>query len=247
MGDLRRGGLLRIDRLSKVYSPRDGPVKALDEVSLDVEEGAFLAITGPSGAGKSTLLLAIGGLLRPTSGTIRFRDLALHAMSDAGLAAFRRVHVGFVMQAFSLIPYLTAAGNVALPMVLSGVPAKDRDERAQGLLAEVGLADRRNHLPRQLSAGQQQRVAIARAMANAPSLVLADEPTGNLDPSLARDVLGVLRGVNERRGTTIVMVTHSPEAAALCDARVRLDAGRISPDGAGAVRAPLAAAPGVRL
>ncbi|HVG93689.1 MAG TPA: ABC transporter ATP-binding protein, partial [Planctomycetota bacterium] len=200
--------LLRIDGLCKRYAHADGPVDALEDVSLDVEGGAFVTVTGASGSGKTTLLLAVGGLLRPTRGRIRFRDLSLHDMSDGALASFRREHVGFVMQNFSLIPYLTAMRNVMVPMGLLGVARKEQEERAAALLDEVGLAGRRNHYPRELSAGQQQRVAIARAMANRPSLVLADEPTGNLDPGLSRDILGLLRSVNERQGTTIMMVTH---------------------------------------
>jgi putative ABC transport system ATP-binding protein len=149
-------------------------------------------------------------------------------MSDGALASFRREHVGFVMQNFSLIPYLTAMRNVMVPMGLLGVARKEQEERAAALLDEVGLAGRRNHYPRELSAGQQQRVAIARAMANRPSLVLADEPTGNLDPGLSRDILGLLRSVNERQGTTIMMVTHSPEAASHGNVRVRLDLGRLA-------------------
>jgi putative ABC transport system ATP-binding protein len=219
--------LLRIDGLCKRYAHADGPVDALADVSLDVEEGAFVTVTGASGSGKTTLLLAVGGLLRATRGRVHFRDLPLHDLSDGALAAFRREHVGFVMQNFSLIPYLTAMRNVMVPLGLLGVARKEREERAAALLDEVGLAGRRNHYPRELSAGQQQRVAIARAMANRPALVLADEPTGNLDPGLSRDILGLLRSVNQERGTTILMVTHSPEAAAHGNVRVRLDLGRL--------------------
>jgi putative ABC transport system ATP-binding protein len=219
--------LLRIDGLSKRYAHADGPVDALSGVTLDVEEGAFVTVTGSSGSGKTTLLLAIGGLLRPTSGRILFRDEALHDLKDGALAAFRRRHVGFVMQNFSLIPYLTARKNVMVPLGLLGVPVAEQEARASSVLEEVGLASRGNHLPRELSAGQQQRVAIARALVNRPALVLADEPTGNLDPGLSRDILGLLRAVNEGKGITIVMVTHSPEAAAQGSVRARLDGGRL--------------------
>ncbi len=221
--------LLHIDGLCKRYAHADGPVDALKDVSLDVEEGSFVTVTGPSGSGKTTLLLAVGGLLKPTSGRILFRDLPLHDLADGALAAFRREHVGFVMQNFSLIPYLTALRNVMVPLGLLGVAAKEQEERATAILDEVGLAGRRNHLPRELSAGQQQRVAIARAMANRPALVLADEPTGNLDPGLSRDILGLLRAVNQQKKTTIVMVTHSPEAAAMGTVRLHMDAGSIVP------------------
>jgi putative ABC transport system ATP-binding protein len=185
----------------------------------------------------------VGGLLRPTSGQIRFRDLPLHDLPDAALAGYRREHVGFVMQNFSLIPYLTAVRNVMVPLGLLGVPAAEQEARAVALLEEVGLAARRNHLPRELSAGQPQRVAIARAMANRPALVLADEPTGNLDPGLSRDILNLLARVNREKGMTIVMVTHSPEAAARGDLRVRLADGRVtSLERSGADAAALAAA-----
>jgi len=221
--------LLHIEGLCKRYAHADGPVDALKDVSLDVEEGSFVTVTGPSGSGKTTLLLAIGGLLKPTSGRILFRERPLHDLADGALAAFRREHVGFVMQNFSLIPYLTALRNVMVPLGLLGVAAQEQEARATAILDEVGLASRRNHLPRELSAGQQQRVAIARAMANRPALVLADEPTGNLDPGLSRDILGVLRAVNRQKQTTIVMVTHSPEAAAMGTVRLRMDAGAIVP------------------
>jgi putative ABC transport system ATP-binding protein len=234
--------LLRTESLSKRYLHEDGPVDALRDVSLDVAEGAFVTITGPSGSGKTTLLLALGGLLRPSSGRILFRDRTLHDLRDDALAAFRREHAGFVMQNFSLIPYLTALRNVMVPLGLLGVPRREQEARAAALLDEVGLAARRNHLPRELSAGQQQRVAIARAIANRPALVLADEPTGNLDPGLSRDILDLLGAVNRERGTAVVMVTHSPEAAARGDVRVRLADGRLVETARPAAEAPAAAA-----
>ncbi len=220
--------LLRVDALCKRYAHADGPVDALKDVSLEVEEGAFVTVTGSSGSGKTTLLLALGGLLKPTSGEIRFRDLPLHDLPDAALANFRREHVGFVMQNFSLIPYLTAVRNVMVPLGLLGVPVAEQRERASTMLEDVGLSSRKNHLPRELSAGQQQRVAIARAMANRPALVLADEPTGNLDPGLSRDILGLLDSVHRDKRVTIVMVTHSPEAASHGTVRVRLEQGRLA-------------------
>ena len=210
--------LLQIDDLCKRYAHADGPVDALKDVSLGVDEGAFVTVTGASGSGKTTLLLAVGGLLKPTSGRIFFRDRPLHDLADGALAAFRREHVGFVMQNFSLIPYLTALRNVMVPLGLLGIRRSEQEERAAGILEEVGLGSRKN---------QQQRVAIARAMANRPALVLADEPTGNLDPGLSRDVLGLLDTVNRQKRVTIVMVTHSPEAASHGNVRVRLDQGRL--------------------
>ncbi len=155
--------MLRVHALWKTYAHADGPVHALRDVSLEVGDGAFATVAGPSGAGKTTLLLALGGLLRPTSGEIAFDDHPIHTMDDAALAAFRRDHVGFVMQNFSLVPYLTALGNVMLPLGLQGVPRAEQRTRALATLATMGLDGRANHLPRELSAGQQQRVAIARS------------------------------------------------------------------------------------
>jgi putative ABC transport system ATP-binding protein len=234
--------LLTFESVSKRYAHADGPVDALKDVSLEVGEGAFVTVTGPSGSGKSTLLLAASGLIRPSSGRIHFRGRPMEDRSDAALAAFRRAHVGFVMQNFGLIPYLTAVRNVALPLGLQGLAAVERESRAVAALEEVGLAVRRNHLPRELSAGQQQRVAIARAIVSRPALVLADEPTGNLDPGLSRDVLGLLRALNERMGITIVMVTHSPEAAAMGTHQARLEDGRLVSFRPAADRAPGAVA-----
>ena len=219
--------ILRTEHLCKQYAHADGPVDALLDVNLEVEEGAFLTVTGRSGSGKSTLLLTIGGLLRPSSGSIHFEERALHAMSEGELAAYRRQHVGFVMQNFSLVPYLSAARNVMLPLAIKGVDRRAQESRARQILDSVDLGARANHLPRQLSIGQQQRVAIARAFANDPDLILADEPTGNLDPSLSQDILTLLGQLNEERGTTIIMVTHSPEAAEMGSVRVQLADGRI--------------------
>jgi putative ABC transport system ATP-binding protein len=219
---------LRIDGVGKRYEHADGPVDALKDVTFDVAEGEFVTITGPSGSGKTTLLLAISGLLRPSAGQVVFRGRSLRDLSDAALAEFRRAHVGFVLQSFGLIPYLTAARNVAVPLGLRGVTAPEAERRALAALEAVGLSARGNHLPRELSAGQQQRVAIARAIVGDPALVLADEPTGNLDPGLARDILGLLRELNERRGITVVIVTHSPEAAAMGTLQARLEEGRLA-------------------
>ena len=224
--------MLEVRGLWKTYAHAGGPVHALRDVSLSAPAGAFVTVAGPSGAGKTTLLLALGGLLRPSSGEIRFGDRRIDAMDDAALAAFRRDDVGFVMQNFSLVPYLTAAGNVILPLRLQGVGREERRARAHEALRTLGLEGRESHLPRELSAGQQQRVAIARATVTHPRLVLADEPTGNLDPELARDILAELRRLNAERGMTIVMVTHSPEAAAMGSVRLRMRRGALdSPAG----------------
>jgi len=219
--------LLRVEKLSKQYLHADGPVDALKDITLNVEEGMFVTITGPSGAGKSTLLLTLGGLIYPSSGRIFFRDQPLYSSSDNGLAGFRRKHVGFVMQNFSLIPYLSALRNVMIPLSLQKMGKDTQTKRATDLLGSVGLRGRINHLPRELSAGQQQRVAIARAIANNPSLILADEPTGNLDPSLSQEILELLKALNIEKGITVIMVTHSPTAADFGTVRIRLNEGQL--------------------
>ena len=219
--------LLATQGLGKRYQRGRVAVEALRDVDLEIEERAFVTVTGPSGSGKTTLLLTLAGLLRPSAGTIRFREQALEGFSDAAWATFRRQNLGFVMQNFSLVPYLSALENVRLPMRLGGVPKSEQQARARALLDRVELAARAEHLPRELSAGQQQRVAIARALANDPALVLADEPTGNLDPALARDVLDLLRDLNRESGTSILMVTHSPEAAGAGTSRIHIEAGAV--------------------
>ena len=219
--------IIEVRRACKRYEHADGPIHALKDIDLEIAEGHFVAITGRSGAGKSTLLLALGGLIRPTSGEMYFRGEALHAKTDNELAAFRRRHLGFVMQNFSLVPYLTAIQNVMLPLAWHKASNEVRAQRAAAMLDGVDLGGRFNHLPRQLSIGQQQRVAIARAFVNQPDVILADEPTGNLDPSLSDDILSLLETLNRERGTTIVMVTHSPEAAARGNVRVHLADGQI--------------------
>ena len=219
--------LLRVEKLSKQYLHADGPVDALKGVTFNVDKGMFVTITGPSGSGKSTLLLSLGGLIHPSSGQLFFRDNALYSSSNNGLAEFRRNHIGFVMQNFSLIPYLSALKNVMIPLALQKIDKDTQIKRATDLLEGVGLKNRRNHLPRELSAGEQQRVAIARAIANNPSLILADEPTGNLDPSLAQEILELLKALNVEKGITVIMVTHSPAAADFGTVRIHLNEGRI--------------------
>ena len=219
--------LLRVEKLSKQYPHADGPVDALKGVTFNVDKGMFVTITGPSGSGKSTLLLSLGGLIHPSSGQLFFRDNALYSSSNNGLAEFRRNHIGFVMQNFSLIPYLSALKNVMIPLALQKIDKDTQIKRATDLLEGVGLKNRRNHLPRELSAGEQQRVAIARAIANNPSLILADEPTGNLDPSLAQEILELLKALTIEREIAVIMVTHSPEAADFGTVRIHLNEGRV--------------------
>ena len=235
------GALMTLEGVGKQYAHADGPVDALVGVDLVLPEGAFVTVTGPSGSGKSPLLSLLGGLTRPTSGHIAFRDRPLDTLPEADLALHRRLRLGFVMQSFCLIPYLTAVENVELALALAAVDRKARREKALALLAQVDLAPRANHLPRELSMGQQQRVALARAFAKEPLLVLADEPTGNLDPRLARDILDLLERMNRERQTAVVMVTHSPEAAARGTLRVALEGGRVV-DASPALRLPAATA-----
>ncbi len=220
--------ILRVLDLSKKYQHVDGIVDALNNVSFDVYQGDFVTITGPSGSGKTTLLLTFAGLIKSTSGVILFRDFRIDKASDSQLSAFRKNNVGFVMQSFALIPYLTAIENVMLPLAIFNQPKEQKYNSALELLQLVGLDNRKNHLPKELSAGQQQRVAIARALVNNPSLILADEPTGNLDPSLSSDILNLLKKINLEKKVTMVMVTHSPMAAEYGNVNIRLDDGLCS-------------------
>jgi putative ABC transport system ATP-binding protein len=217
-----------LQKVTKSYTRRRGVIHALQDISLAIEPGSFVAVTGPSGSGKTTLLLTLGGLIRPTSGRVMFQGTDLGGLGDRALATYRNRSVGFVLQSFNLIPYLSAFENVMVPMALSANGNRDHAKRAGDLLQRLGLSDRLEHLPRELSAGQQQRVAMARALGNDPKVILADEPTGNLDPGLAAEILAILKDLNEREGRTVVMVTHSPEAARIGTHRVHLEAGRCS-------------------
>ncbi len=219
--------MFAIHNLSKVYTSQHGTVRALDDISLTVEKGSFVAVTGGSGSGKTTMLLTLGGLIRPTSGTVSFSGKTIYTMSEPELAEYRNRKIGFVLQTFNLIPYLTALENVMLPMIFSSNGNGTAQAQAEALLEKVGLKDREEHLPRELSVGQQQRVAIARALANSPEVILADEPTGNLDPSLSLEVLKILKRLNEEEGRTVIMVTHSPEAATFGNRQVRLKDGKV--------------------
>jgi putative ABC transport system ATP-binding protein len=214
--------LLRAEGLVKTYP--DGDVKAVRGISLAISEGEFSAITGPSGCGKSTLLHLLGGLDRPDEGEVFFRD---EPLSGLDLDAFRARRLGFVFQSFYLVPTLTALENVQVPMFEADWPRSERVERARRLLDEVGLSHRSKHLPRRLSVGERQRVAIARALANEPTLLLADEPTGNLDSPTQAEVLALLARLRRERRLTLVIVTHSAEVAAAADREIRLRDGQI--------------------
>jgi putative ABC transport system ATP-binding protein len=205
--------LLETRDLRKHYQMGTALVRALDGVSIRIEQGEFVGLLGPSGSGKSTLLNLIAGLDRPTGGELRVLGRDLSAMSSDELSVHRRRTVGVIFQSFNLVSTMTAADNVALAMMFAGVPRAERDGKASRLLDDVGLGGRQRHRPKELSGGEQQRVAIARALSNDPALLLADEPTGNLDSRTTRDIMALLRELNERDGKTIIMVTHDPSLA----------------------------------
>jgi putative ABC transport system ATP-binding protein len=220
--------ILTVQHIAKTYNMRDGIVYALNDVSFNIQKGDFVSITGPSGSGKTTLLLTLSGLIRPTSGEILFENQNLVNASDKELAEFRKKHVGFVMQNFSLIPYMTAIQNVMIPLGLNGKTSSEQKTLSSAVLEMVGLENRQNHFPRELSAGQQQRVAIARALVNKPTIIFADEPTGNLDPSLSTEILEFLQTINKDLNITIMMVTHSPQAADYGNVKIKLIDGKIN-------------------
>ncbi len=217
--------ILETRDLKKYYGAGDTAVKALDGVNLTVAEGEFVAVVGTSGSGKSTLLHMLGGLDRPTSGEVLVDGNSLFAMKDDALTIFRRRSIGFVFQSYNLVPVLNVTENVLLPLQLDGnaVDSAYVDE----ILATLGLDEKRSALPNQLSGGQQQRVAIARALATKPAIVLADEPTGNLDSKTSLDVLGLLKVTGEKFGQTIVMITHNEAFAQMASRTVRIEDGRI--------------------
>jgi putative ABC transport system ATP-binding protein len=210
-----------------VYHRGGERVDVLRGVNLDIPAGDFLALMGPSGSGKTTLLNLLGGLDTPTSGTIDIAGDRLDGMSQARLSEWRARYIGFVFQMYNLLPMLTAARNVELPLLLTTLPRAERRTRVQVALDIVGLGDRANHFPRQLSGGQEQRVGIARAIISDPTLLLCDEPTGDLDRKAGDEILDLLQHLNEQQGTTIVMVTHDPHAAARARRTLHLDKGEL--------------------
>jgi len=214
--------------LTKVFGSGETRVEALRGVDLDVREGEFLAVMGPSGSGKSTLLHLVGGLDRPTSGTVRVAGDDLFTMEDDALTLLRRRRIGFVFQFFNLLPILSAAENVSLPLIIDGVRESEAARRAVEAMGLVGVAHRRSHRPGELSGGEQQRVAIARALVTEPVFLLADEPTGNLDSIMGDQVTALLRRLCDERRQTIMMVTHDPRAAAVADRLVLLKDGLVA-------------------
>lgn len=221
------GPIIEVQDLRKIYRVGDVDVHALRGVALTVERGEFLSVVGPSGSGKSTLFHILGGLASPTSGRVSIDGQDLSSISDSGRTRLRRTKVGFVFQKYNLLPTLTAMDNIRMAQYLGGGAARPLDGRFQELLKVLGLHHRMHHKPRALSGGEQQRVAIARALVNNPAILLADEPTGNLDSENSDTVLSVLRDLNERMGQTILMITHNPEAAAYGHRTVTMRDGRI--------------------
>jgi putative ABC transport system ATP-binding protein len=219
--------MIRLENVSKIYDGAGGRVAALSEVSLRVGKGEFVALMGPSGCGKSTLLHLVGGVDVPSAGEVWVEDQALSRLSDGALSRFRRDRVGIVYQFFNLLPTMTAGENVALPALLAGASAADARRRAEAQLRLVGLAQRTRHWPHELSGGELQRVAVARALVNGPAILLADEPTGNLDSRAGRDVLDLLARLSAVQGMTILLATHSHEAAAFAARTIQLKDGTL--------------------
>jgi len=223
--------MIRLEDVSRSFRVGDETVQALNQVNLEIGAGEFVAIMGPSGSGKSTLLNILGLLDRPSSGRYLLEGTDVTALDEAQAARLRRERIGFVFQFFHLVPRLTAAANVGLPLMLAGVEAVERKRRVDALLADVGLSERADHLPSQLSGGQLQRVAIARAMSMGPGLLLADEPTGNLDRATGREVMALLQTLN-RQGTTLIVITHDPDVGDMAPRRILMEDGRVLSDSA---------------
>ncbi|MCH2567108.1 MAG: ABC transporter ATP-binding protein [Pseudomonadales bacterium] len=219
--------LIEIDRVSKTYTRGNNDVPVLSDLSLSIEQGDFLALMGPSGSGKTTLLNLIGGLDKPSGGSIAIGGQRIEALSQSALAKWRSRNVGFVFQFYNLLPVLTAQKNVELPLLLTSLSGSDRKKRALAALKIVGLEERSGHRPNELSGGQEQRVAIARAIVSDPELLVCDEPTGDLDRATADEILDLLQLLNEEHGKTIVMVTHDPKAADHAKHCLHLDKGQL--------------------
>ena len=220
--------ILRVENLSKIYGKGENQVKAVDNVSFSVEKGEFIAIVGASGSGKSTLLHLLGGVDRPTSGKVYIEEKDIYSLSDDNLAIFRRRQVGLIYQFYNLIPVLNVIENITLPCNLDG--KKINSKRLEDLLHILGLEKRRNNLPNQLSGGQQQRVSIGRAMMNEPAIMLADEPTGNLDSKSSEEIISLLRLSNKKYNQTVIIITHDEKIALEADRIITIDDGKIIKD-----------------
>ena len=224
------GAMLELRGIQKIYGEGAARVAALAGVDLDVQQGEFIAIMGASGSGKSTCMNIIGCLDRPTAGTFKFHGVDISSLENDARALFRRNYLGFVFQGFNLLARTTAIENVELPLIYRGMPRAERHGEAARALAAVGLEGRENHTPGELSGGQQQRVAIARAIVTNPTVLLADEPTGNLDSARSHDIMKLLQGLNRNLGLTILMVTHEPDMASYCSRQVQFSDGKILND-----------------
>ncbi len=224
------GSIIKVKNLIRTYQLGEVEVRALRGVSFEIQRGELLAVMGPSGSGKSTLMNVLGCLDQPDSGSYQLEGEEVGRLSDDQLAAIRNRRIGFVFQTFNLLPRTTALANCELPMLYAGASRRERDERARQALIQVGLQDRMNHHPNELSGGQQQRVAIARALVNRPSIILADEPTGNLDSKSGVEIMEILQQLNGRGGITVMIVTHDPFIARHTDRVIRLQDGRIVAD-----------------
>ena len=220
--------ILRVESLTKVYGKGENEVRALDGVSFSVEKGEFIAVIGPSGSGKSTLLHILGGVDRPTSGRVLMDGKDVYAQNEEQLAIFRRRQVGLIYQFYNLIPVLNVTENITLPVLMDG--QKVNRDRLKELITTLGLNGRENHLPNQLSGGQQQRVSIGRALMNAPAVVLADEPTGNLDSKNSKEIVDLLKISNEKYGQTLIVITHDESIALQADRIISIDDGKITRD-----------------
>lgn len=220
--------ILKVENLSKVYGKGENTVKAVDNVSFSIEKGEFVAIIGASGSGKSTLLHMLGGVDRPTSGKVYIEGKDIYSLSDDNLAIFRRRQVGLIYQFYNLIPVLNVVENITLPCNLDGKEINEK--RLNDLLHTLGLENRRNNLPNQLSGGQQQRVSIGRAMMNEPAIMLADEPTGNLDSKASEEIVSLLRLSNKKYNQTVIIITHDEKIALQADRIITIDDGRVIKD-----------------
>ena len=220
--------ILRVENLTKVYGKGENEVRALDGVSFSVNKGEFVAVIGPSGSGKSTLLHILGGVDRPTSGRVLMDGKDVYAQNEEQLAIFRRRQVGLIYQFYNLIPVLNVTENITLPVLMDG--QKVNRDRLKELITTLGLTGRENHLPNQLSGGQQQRVSIGRALMNAPAVVLADEPTGNLDSKNSKEIVDLLKISNEKYGQTLIVITHDESIALQADRIISIDDGKITRD-----------------
>ncbi len=220
--------IIKVDKLTKVFGNKENHVKVLDDVSFEIEKGEFVSLMGASGSGKSTLLYLIGGLDKPTSGKVFINDIDINKLKERKLAKLRRKDIGFVFQFYNLVQNLTVKENIMLPVIMDGKKEKDYEERLEEILKIVGLTRKKNSLPYQLSGGEQQRVSIARAIILSPSIILADEPIGNLDSKSGAEVMNLFKTINEEEKITILQVTHSEEASKYGNRTIRLKDGKIN-------------------